>query len=249
MIKAVIIDDEPRARDILGKHLEKSFSKRVKVVAEADDVQSGIQVIKETKPDLVFLDINLTTGSGFELLNQLRDYEFEVIFVTAYDSYAVKAFQFSAFGYLMKPIRPQELTDVINRVEDYINVRKDDLQMRLKILVENYGDDRSIKKLVISSQKGFQVSNIEDIVRLEGDGNYTRFIFTDGTRDMTSKRIGEYEELLNDFGFFRIHQSTIVNLRHVVGYSKDSGDMVKMCDGESFKLSRYRKQGFLKRFL
>ena len=183
------------------------------------------------------------------LLQQLKDVNFEVIFITAYDQYAVKAFQFSAFGYLMKPIKTKELNTVVTRLKDHIDSLKEGVNKRLKVLVENYGDDRLIKKLVISNKDGFKVSNVEDIVRLEGDGNYTNFIIAGSKKIMTSKSLGEYEELLNEHGFFRIHQSTIVNLRHVKGYLKGSGDKVEMSDGKSFTVSRHRKPAFLKRFL
>lgn len=248
MIKTIIIDDEKRARNLLKNLLDQNFSDTIEVIAEGDDVDTGIAVIEKHQPDLVFLDIKMHQGSGFDLLQQLKHINFEVIFITAYDQYAVKAFQFSAFGYLMKPIKVRELSKVITRLQHHLTNLKEDAGKRLKVLVENYGDDRIMKKLVISNKKGFKVSNIEDIIRLEGDGNYTNFIIEGGKKLMTSKSLGEYEELLYEHGFFRIHQSTIVNLRHVKGYSKETGDQVEMSDGKSFNISRHRKPEFLKRF-
>ncbi len=248
MIRAIIIDDEQRARHLLRNLIEQNFSSIIEIVDEGDDVDTGIEVIKKHQPELVFLDIKMHNGSGFDLLQQLKEVNFEVIFITAYDQYAVKAFQFSAFGYLMKPIRIKELSTVVTKLKNRILQLKEGSDKRLKVLVENYGDDRLMKKFVISNKDGFKVSNIEDIIRLEGDGNYTNFIIQGSTKVMTSKSLGEYEELLNDHGFFRIHQSTIVNLRHVKGFLKESGNKVEMSDGNSFSVSRHRKPGFLKRF-
>lgn len=248
MIRAVVIDDEKRARDLLIRKLDQSLSKRLEVVGQADDVSTGVKLIKEQKPDLVFLDIQMHEGTGFDLLEHFPDIDFEVIFVTAYDQYAVKAFKFSAFGYLLKPIKSRELSEVVDKLQERIAQLKAGVDKRLKVLVENYGDDERIKKLVVANRSGFQVTRVEDIVRLEGDSNYTHFIIEGGGKITTSKTLGEYEELLNDHGFFRIHQSTIVNLRHVKGYNRDHGDKVEMSDGKSFNLSRHRKAGFLERF-
>ncbi len=248
MIRAVVIDDEKRARDLLIRKLEQSLAKRVKVVGQADDVSSGEELIKKQRPDLVFLDIQMHEGTGFDLLERFSEIKFEVIFITAYDQYALEAFKFSAFGYLLKPIKSVELSDVVDKLEARLEQLKSGADKRLKVLVENYGDDERIKKLVVTNRNGFQVTRVEDIIRLEGDSNYTHFIIQGGTKITTSKTLGEYEELLNDHGFYRIHQSTIVNLRHVKGYNRDAGDRVEMSDGESFNLSRHRKSDFLQRF-
>lgn len=247
MIRAIIIDDEKRARNLFKNLLEQNFTS-IKVVAEGDDIDTGIEAIEKYQPDLVFLDIKMHQGTGFDLLQQLKEIDFEVIFITAYDQYAIKAFQFSAFGYLMKPIRITELKKIITKLENHLRHLKSDTDKRLKVLIENYGDNQSIKKLVISNQQGFQVSKLEDILRLEGDGNYTNFILTNNKKIMTSKNLGEYEELLNDFGFYRIHQSTIVNLRHVKSYIKGDGGEVIMADGKQLQVSRHRKASFLKKF-
>lgn len=249
MIRALIIDDETRARHLLRSMIQQQLGERVEVVGEADDVQSGLMTINKYQPDLVFLDIHMHEGTGFDLLEQVKYINFEIIFITAYDEYAIKAFQFSAFGYLLKPLKTKELVDVVDRLENHIQKLKDGSDRRVKVLVENYGNDQTIKKLIINHMNGFDVSLVEDIIRLEGDGNYTNFILTNSRKVMTSRTLGEYEELLFSHGFYRIHQSTIVNLRHVVRYIKGSGGEVEMSDGNSLKVSRYRKSGFLKTFL
>ncbi|MCB0402947.1 MAG: response regulator transcription factor, partial [Flavobacteriales bacterium] len=184
----------------------------------------------------------------FDLLNRLDEINFEVIFITAYNQYAVDAFKFSAFGYLLKPIKTRELKDVIGKLENHLKVMKSGVNQRLKVLVENYGTQGEIQKLIINNVEGFQVVKINCIIRLEGDRNYTHFILEGGRKITTSKSIGEYEELLNNYGFFRIHQSTIISLRHVVSYQKGDGGRVEMTDGKEVKVSRYRKTEFLERF-
>lgn len=248
MIRAIIIDDETKARSLLQNHISQSLGNRVTVIAEGDDVGSGIEAIRNHQPDLVFLDIRMHEGTGFDLLEKIGHVDFEVIFVTAYDEYAIKAIQFSAFGYLLKPIKPQDLIEVVDRLEGKLERLRANANPRVKVLIENYSDDRTIRKLIINHMNGFDVSLVEDILRLEGDGNYTHFMLSSGRRVTTSRTLGEYEELLLPHGFYRIHQSTIVNLRHVSRYHKGTGGTVEMTDGKRLKVSRYRKSGFLQHF-
>lgn len=249
MIKAIIIDDEKDARFLLKNLLERHFENSINVIAEADGIASGIEVINKHKPDLVFLDIQMRKGTGFDLLQKIGDVDFEVIFITAYNQYAVDAFKFSAFGYLLKPIKTRELKAVVEKLESHLSRLKEGVTKRLKVLIENYGNEGEIQKIIITNVEGFQVVKVNSIIRLEGDRNYTHFIIDGGKKITTSKSIGEYEELLNQYGFFRIHQSTIVSLRHVTGYQKGDGGRVEMTDGANMKVSRYRKDEFLKRFV
>jgi two-component system LytT family response regulator len=249
MIKTVIIDDEKDARFLLRNMLEHEFGNLIQVIDEADDVDTGVQIIKMHQPDLVFLDIKMPQGTGFELLQQLDKVNFEVIFITAYDNFAIKAFQFSAFGYLLKPIKAKELELTIQRLSAHLENQKLIIEKRLKVLVENYGDDKKIRKLVINNMEGFKVVAIEEIIRLEGDRNYTHFVLQGNQRITTSKTLGEYEDLLNEHGFFRIHQSTIANLRHIKGYLKKDGGSVEMTDGKQLQVARNRKQEFLEKFI
>lgn len=250
IIKALIIDDEKAARFLLRNLLEKKFSEYVSVVGEASDVESGLIAIEEQQPDLIFLDIKMPNGTGFDLLSRLPVNKFEVIFVTAFDSYAIKAFQFSAFGYLLKPLKEKELSVLLEKLctKQLLEKSKESTEKRVKVLIENYGDDKKVHKLVLSNMDGFKVVDIEKIIRLEGDGNYTRFIVSREKDLIASKNLGEYEDLLSDHGFFRIHQSTIVNLRHVTGFQKNDGGHVEMSDGSIGKLSRHRKAEFMERF-
>lgn len=248
MIKCVIIDDEADAIFMLKNILEKNFKDEITIVDVAENIKDGIQIINKQKPEVVFLDIRMREGTGFELLEQVKTKNFEVIFITAYDQYAVKAFQFSAMGYLMKPIKIQDLKNTISNLKLHFSKQKNNIEKRLKVLVENY-DDGNIKKLVVSNIDGFRVIPINNIIRLEGDRNYTNFILINHKKITSSKTLGEYENLLTDFGFYRIHQSFLINLKHVVGYLKGDGGMVEMTDGDQVAVSRKRKADFIKRFI
>lgn len=249
MIRALIIDDEKDARYLLKNLLQQKYGHLITVVDEADDVDTGINSIKQHRPDLVFLDIKMPQGTGFDLLEKLDKVDFEVIFITAYDNFAVKAFRFSAFGYLLKPIKSADLDDTIGRLQNYMELLKQGTDKRLKVLIESFGDDKKVRKIVVSNMEGFKVIELDSVLRLEGDRNYTHFIIAGKNRITTSRTLVDYEELLNEYGFFRIHQSTLINLRHVTGYIKGDGGTVEMTDGKSFQVARNRKQHFLQRFI
>lgn len=249
MINAVIIDDEEDARFNLKHLLERKFADSIMVLGEANSVKSGLEIIEKTQPDLVFLDIKMRDGTGFDLIQKLEMVDFEIIFVTAYDKFAIQAMEFSAFAYLMKPINADKLQQSVEQLIEKKNKSKNSVHKRIKILIENYGDTKKVLKLVVSNIEGFDVLSIEDIIRLEGDSNYTHFVLLDGKKVVSTKSLGVYEELLMEFGFFRIHLSTIINLRHVKSYKKSDGGQVKMCDDEILKISRHRKKDFFERFL
>jgi two-component system LytT family response regulator len=185
MIKVAIIDDEENARYVLSKTLESYFN-NIQIVGMADDVQTGIELIKKEKPELVFLDIKMKSGTGFDLLQKIDSLDFEVVFVTAYDNFAVQAFEYSAFDYLLKPVKIKDLKKVIERFA--LRAKSGDAKnsKRLKVLIENYSNGGKVNKIVISSNKGFDVVDLEDIIRLEGESNYTFFHLQTG-RKITAK--------------------------------------------------------------
>lgn len=250
MIKAIIIDDEKNARFLLRDLLKRNCAQTLNLVGEADDVNTGIKAIQKYGPDVVFLDIQMKNGTGFDLLKQVKNVDFEVIFITAYDNYAIKAFEFSAFGYLLKPIKSGDLRNLVDRLATHLEKLKVAADKRVKILIDNYGDEAGkMKRLVINNIEGFQVVDIDHIIRLEASSNYTQFILSEGKSILVSRTLGQYEDLLKENGFFRIHQSHIVNLRHVQGYLKVDGGRVKMSDGSELSLSRNRKAAFIDRFV
>ena len=247
MINVVIIDDEKDARFLLTNFIEKKLSHKLRILGEADDVISGIELIKSKKPDLVFLDVQMKTGTGFDLLSHFQHIDFDIIFITAYNQFAIQAFKFSAFDYILKPFKVSEIERSIEKFERNFNKKKN-TDKRIKILIENYGSEGEIHKLIINNVDGFLVLSINEIVRLEGDRNYTHFILTTGKKITTSKSLGEYELMLNDYGFYRIHQSTIVSLRYVEAFKKTDDGYVEMSDGVTVKVSRSKKQGFIDKF-
>lgn len=248
MIRALIVDDEEDARFMLRSLIERHFSDQIEVAGEADSVSDGVALINQLKPELLFLDIRMNRETGFDLLQAIDNKDFEVVFVTAYDEYAVNAFRFSAMGYLMKPVKISALREIVESFVKKSSEDRNDAKKRLKILIENYGDDRKIHKLVIPNMEGFRVVDIEEIIRLEGDRNYTHFILRNGKRILATKTLGDYDALLHEFGFFRIHQSTVVNLRHVMAFHRND-NTVEMVDGAQSSVSRLRKAAFLEKFI
>lgn len=246
MIKTVIIDDEANARNTL-KSLLRNIAAPIEVVGEGDDLDKAKQVIEQMQPDLVFLDIQLKTGTGFDVLQNLPTFKGEIIFVTAYDNYAIKAFQMAAFGYLLKPLQINELKEVVNRFKEQYNAKKNTAS-RAQILIENF-EEGNIKKLVIQNVNGFRVLSLNEIIYLKGEVNYTRFLLKGREQLMTSKTLKEYENLLTNYGFYRIHQSYLINLRHVKEYIKGEGGEVVMVNNDQLDVSRRRKAQFIARFL
>ena len=246
MIKTVLIDDESFSRSTLKNLLEGLFP-QLEIVGEASDIQEGIDVLEKLQPDLVFLDVHLKSGTGFDLLKKLNQTPFEIIFVTAHDEYAINAFQFSAFGYLLKPLEIKELRKVMDR---FILKRSESAQQnkRVKILIENYNEGL-VRKIVVQNVNGFQVLELKNILYLEGAVNYTKFYLQDGSSILISKTLKEYENLLQNQGFIRVHQSFIINLHHVKQYIKGEGGQVIMSNQKEIPISRRKKSNFIKQFI
>lgn len=247
MINVVIIDDEKDARFLLNNFIEKKLSHKLKVLGEADDVISGIELIESKKPDLVFLDVQMKTGTGFDLLAHFQQINFDVIFITAYNQFAIQAFKFSAFDYILKPFKVSEIEKSIEKFEQSF-ISKKNTERKVKVLIENYGAQGEVHKLIVSNVSGFDVLEISSILRLEGDRNYTQFIMKNNLKLTSSKSLGEYEDLLTEYGFYRVHQSTIVSLRYVVAFKKTDDGYVEMSDGVTIKVSRSKKQGLIDKF-
>ena len=240
MIKAVIIDDEKNGRNTLKNFISKYIT-NVKVVGEGENVQTGIQVINELNPDLVFLDIQMPDGTGFDLLERIKDINFSVIFVTAYDQYAVKAFKYSAVDYILKPVDPDMLIEAIAKIED--TNRLSEIEKKIELLLEN---KNKINKIALPSSNGVIMVPIENIIRCESDSNYTNFHLVDKKKHIVSRTLKEYDELLSDEGFFRTHKSHLINLKYVNQYVKGEGGYVVMEGGSEVEVSRRKKEDFLK---
>lgn len=243
-IKAVVIDDEKRSRDTLSGLLRKYCSEDVDVIAEADGFITGLETIRTMSPDVIFLDIQMPDGSGFKMLEELDEINFEVIFTTAYDQFAIKAIRYSALDYLLKPIIPAELKNAVDKVKQ----KKSDgtINKHIKVLLDNIKEKGATsKRIVLSTSEGMHVIDIKDIIRCESDDYYTRFFIRDRKPIMVSKTLKENEELLSEYGFIRPHKSHLINIQFVKSYLKNDGGYILLQDGTSVPVSRRKKEKIL----
>lgn len=239
MIKAIIIDDEKTSRITLTAMLNK-HCKDVEVVAEADGCNSGIEAIKEYKPDVIFLDIQMPDGSGFKLLEDIGEINFEVIFSTAYDQFAIKAIKYSALDYLLKPINPEDLTASVVKLQQKLQKGKD--YTGLKFLVDKVkSPEKDLKKIVLGNSDGIYVVDIDSIIRCESVDCYTKFFLADGRVIMVSKTLKEHDELLSDYSFLRTHKSHLINTKYVISYQRADGGRILMSDGTEVPCSRRKR--------
>ncbi len=241
MLKTIIIDDESDAIESLTVLLT-DFIEGVNLVGVADGLSSGYELIISSKPQLVFLDVNMKDGTGFDLLNRFEQVPFQVIFVTAYDQYAIKAFKYAALDYLLKPIDLQELRSAVERAK----------RLKSGNSTQDYDFIKSVyknplpTKLALPNLEGFDLIEIDKIIRCEGQNNYTSFILDGGKKFVVSKTLKEYESILTQHGFLRVFQSHLINAKYIQGYLKGRGGTVIMLDGTNIPVSRDKKEALLK---
>lgn len=249
MIKALIVEDEKNSQELL-KDLIEQYCEGVEVVAIAGSVASALQAIEDHKPDLVFQDIELPDGDGFQVLEKASPLDFEVIFTTAYDQYAMRAFKFAATDYLLKPIDIDELTAAVKRVVEKHEegTPSPPNQENISTLLQNIRNlQQPFRRIVLPTSNGFTVVDPKDIIRCESDRNYTFIFLNDGRKILVSRTIKEYDEMLEDFNFFRIHQSHLINLNYLKNYTRGRGGYVELTNGTTLDVSARRKSEFLKR--
>lgn len=244
-MKAILVDDENGSRESLALLLEK-YCPQVQVLAKADSMTSALTAVQKYEPELVFLDIEMPNGSGFDLLEKIKDIDFDVVFITAYDHYAIRAIKFSAVDYLLKPVDPEDLKNAVNRVEEK-RLSKKSLGDKYKTLLSNVKSETKLKKVAIPDGDGLVFINLTDIIRCDSDGNYTYFILNNGKKIMSSRTLGEYEEMFEGENFFRVHRSHLVNLDHVKKYIKGEGGYVVLSDNSQVEVSRRKKIEFLEK--
>ncbi len=237
MIRTLIVDDEDIARQSLATLLKPYHE--VEIVGEATGVAGAKQLINQIHPDLVFLDVQLTDGTGFDLLAGMNEINFRVIFVSAYDHFAINAFKFSAIDYLLKPLSPADLTQAMEKILSSGNNQP----ARLKVLL---GNRSGVEKIALPSSDEIIFVKIQEILRCESDNNYTFFFLHSGERILVSRTLKEYEELLEPLGFFRVHKSHLINLQYIRKYKRGEGGTVTMEDGSQIEVSRRRKDDFLR---
>lgn len=239
-MKVILVDDEPVANESLQLIIQE-YLHDIEIVGIASSANEARRLIAAGKPDLVFLDIEMPGEDGFELLKSMKNISFNIIFITAYNQYAIKAFKFSAIDYLLKPVKIPELISAVNRVKEVIG------QMQFpdyKALLENIQSTKPIK-IVLSTTESREYLNIGDIIRIEGDINYSKFFLIGGRTIMVSKTLKVYEDLLIGQDFFRTHKSNLVNLKQVKRVISKDGLSIEMSDGSQAMLSRQCKDDFL----
>ncbi|SHI76514.1 LytR/AlgR family response regulator transcription factor [Aquimarina spongiae] len=246
-LHVVIIEDEKNSLDTLS-HLLLDFCESVTILGSANNVNEGISLIKETNPDLVFLDIELHSGTGFDILQKLDHIAFEVIFTTAFEQYAIKAIKFSSVDYLLKPIDLDELQSALSKVRS----RKGDKAyiQQVQNLVKNLEiQDVTNKKICLSTHEGIEFVKVLDIRYCKANGSYTLFSIKGQSDQLVSKNLKEFEMLLQEYDFMRVHNSYLINLREVKKYIKSEGGYIIMNNGDHINLSPRKKELFLERIV
>ena len=241
MINALIVDDEENSRQTLSNMLEK-YCKGVRVIGKAASVKAARVIIDEKAPDVVFLDIEMPVENGFKLLEYYPEPKFAVVFTTAYDQYAVKAFKFSAIDYLLKPIDLEELRDAVEKVKANKAESKKPQYETLQYNINN-----NLKKLALPTLEGYSFIDLDDILYCEASNNYTIVFSTSGKKVIVSKTLREYEDLLTEFNFFRVNRSHLINLNYILEYKKGRRPIIVMNNKSEVSLASSRKKEFLDR--
>jgi len=242
-LKTIIVDDEQDAVDFINSIIGE-YCNSLEVVDKANNVIQGVAAIKDKDPDLVFLDVEMPNGSGFDLLAQFPEKNFDVVFITAFNHYAIKAIKFSAVDYILKPININEFIDAVNKVIRKRSERPTQGNENLKILMENLRSSLP-SRLAIPTSDGMEYLNPKDIIRIEADRSYSWFFMTGDRKILVSKHLKEFQELLGDRYFFRSHNSHLINLKHVKKYIRKEGGYIEMVNGAMIPVSRNRKDLFL----
>ena len=246
MYHTVIIDDDKLARRGLRRILEQNF-KEIDVMGEADSVESGVELINKLEPDLVFLDIEMPDGTGFSLLEKLADINFKLVFTTSYSDYAITAFKYSAFDYLVKPVLIENVRSTISRINEIPVLRE---KQRVEVLKRNLSSaPDSDQTIALSEINGFSIVKISDILRCKGERNYSRIFFKNGTSVLVSRTLLYFDNLLVPHGFFRIHRSHLISLKDVNRYLKTDGGIIEMNDKTQLPVSPKFKDELLNRLL
>lgn len=242
-MKVFLLDDEDNARSTVKSYLLNS-SIEVSELKEANSVATALEVLSSFKPDLAFLDINLPDGLSFDILARigLNNINFKIIFISAYDTYAIKAFKFNAIDYILKPVDPQEFTLSIQRASHNLQSHE-----QLKNLKEDFTNEaQALNKLVLKDNQSIRIVDIHEIIRCQSENNYTLFSLKDGEQILITRTLKDYEDILKGKLFFRPHKSHLINLKHLKKYDKADGGQIEMSDGSTVPLSRFKKDVFMK---
>ncbi len=242
MVNVLIIDDEKRTRDLIAKMID-SFGHTLSISTEGSSVESGILAIERLKPQIVILDIQLPDGNGFDVLKGVQNKDFDVIFITAHEEYAIKAIKFAALDYILKPIDPEELRVALSKAIEANSNKKSTASF--DTLQYNVGNQTK-RRLVLKTLESVHVVELDSIIRCEADRNYTTFYLDNGNKIFVSKTLKEYELLLVNYNFLRVQQSHLINIDFVDRYDKIDGGSVVMKDGSRIPLSPTKRDLFFK---
>jgi two-component system, LytTR family, response regulator len=244
-INAVIVEDEKKSAELMLALLKKHCPE-ISVLGIAGNVDTAVEMIKKEKPDLVFLDIQLTDGTGFDILTRIPDQNFEIIFATAFDQYAIKAIKYSALDYLLKPINGEELKSAVRKIiekkSSFSNVEN------LKFLIQNLKkSDEDFSIITLPTGNAYEIVNIADIIRCEASESYTYFFLVGGKKFLVTTGLKHYEDILPSSQFIRVHHHHLINMNHVVRYLKTDGGYAIMSDNSKIEISRRKRESFLER--
>jgi two-component system LytT family response regulator len=243
VIKAIILEDEPQGLNNLKNMLSK-YCEEIEIIGEAPSVKDAQELFDdpEFEPDVAFLDINLQDGLVFQLLNELLPLDFDIVFVTAFDEYAIKACEYSSIGYIVKPIDPDALQQAVSRIRPRRSSKTDS---RLELFNQAYSNPNAFEKMSISALDGIYFVSIRDILRFEAEDNYTHIFLRNGEKITASKTIKAYEEMLQGINFYRVHKRHVINLNYMRKFVKGDGGYLIMDDGKKIEVSRRRRPAFM----
>lgn len=245
-MKALIIEDEQKSREMLSEILKKYYP-QIAILGLAKNVAEAVELIEKTKPNLLFLDISMPDGTGFDVLEKTLGHKFDIIFTTATDKHALKAIKYSACDYLLKPIDLDELDSAIKRLEQKRSSYIPSMD-NLQFLIQNLKRaDDNYSKITLPTGNAFEIVPVKDIIRCEADGSYTNFFLVGGKKLMVSASLKHYEDLLPENDFIRIHHHHLVNMNHVIRFLKEDGGYAIMSDNSKLEISRRKKDAFLER--
>jgi two-component system, LytTR family, response regulator len=242
MIRTVIIDDEKNVRELI-RNILSDLCPGVEVVGEADGVNSGLKLIKDSHPDLLLLDIKMEDGTGFDLMAQYKGEPVRIVFITAYEEYAIRAIKLSAVDYILKPIAPQDLKNAIEKTEHLLAAEH---EMKVKTLLGNLNNHlHDDKKIVLRTHDKLHYIPVGDIIYGESDSSYSTFYLKDKTAIIVSRTLKEFEDILAGYGFYRPHKSYLINLKHIRAYDKTEGGNIIMAEQSVIPISDKKKEEFL----
>lgn len=241
-MKAIIIDDIEITHSIITKIINTYFE-NIEIIDTAYNVAKGVDIINKHNPDIVFLDINLPDGTGFDILKKINNTNFKLIFVTAHQEYALNAIKFSALDFLLKPLDEDEIITAINNAIS--KIKDDENQLKIETFINNFENQDKNQKIVLKTQDNIYIAKVNDIIRCEADGNYTKIYINQSSNILISKTLKEYEELLKNYNFIRVHKSHLININYIEHFEKRDSGTIYMIDGSKIGVSHRKKEVLL----